>query len=57
MKLAGLWRDQGLVFPSQVGTLLSARNLQRHFKNLLERAGLPTAAVTIVDPVTGIRSV
>jgi len=41
MKLAGLWRDQGLVFPSQVGTPLFARNLQRHFKNLLERAGLP----------------
>ncbi len=41
MKLAGLWQDQGLVFPSQVGTALSARNLQRHFKSLLERAGLP----------------
>jgi integrase len=40
MKLAGLWQDQGLVFPSQVGTPLSARNLQRHFKRLLERAGL-----------------
>jgi site-specific recombinase XerD len=30
-----------LVFPSSVGTPLSARNLQRHFKALLERAGLP----------------
>ncbi len=40
-KLAGLWQDQGLVFTSQVGTALSARNLQRHFKSLLERAGLP----------------
>jgi integrase len=39
-KRAGLWKDQGLVFPSQVGTTLSARNLQRHFKSLLERAGL-----------------
>ena len=27
MKLAGLWQDQGLVFPSQAGTPLSARNL------------------------------
>jgi integrase len=35
-----LWQDQGLVFPSKVGTPLSARNLQRHFKSLLERAGL-----------------
>jgi integrase len=41
MKLAGLWQDQDLVFPSQVGTPLSARNLQRHFKSLLKRAGLP----------------
>ena len=41
MARAGLWQDQGLVFPSGVGTPLSARNLQRHFKALLERAGLP----------------
>jgi site-specific recombinase XerD len=41
MKLARLWKDQGLVFPSQVGTPLSARNLQRHFKGVLKRAGLP----------------
>jgi len=40
MKLAGLWQDQDLVFPSQVGTPLSARNLQCHFKSMLERAGL-----------------
>ena len=30
------------MFPSQVGTLLSARNLQRHFKLRLGRAGLPS---------------
>ena len=41
MVRAGLWQDHGLVFPSGVGTPLSARNLQRHFKALLERAGLP----------------
>jgi site-specific recombinase XerD len=29
------------VFPSSVGTPLGARNLQRHFKAALERAGLP----------------
>jgi integrase len=29
------------VFPSSVGTPLGARNLQRHFKTVLERAGLP----------------
>jgi integrase len=38
---AGLWQEQGLVFPSSVGTPLGARNLQRHFKALLKRAELP----------------
>jgi integrase len=41
VKLAGLWQDQGLVFPSQVGTPLSARNLIRTFKAHLSRAALP----------------
>jgi integrase len=35
------WQDQGLVFPSSVGTPMGARNLTRHFKGLLQRAGLP----------------
>jgi integrase len=38
---AGLWQEQGLVFPSEVGTPLSARNLQRHLKGALKRVGLP----------------
>jgi integrase len=38
---AGLWQEQDLVFPSEVGTPLSARNLQRHFKGALKRVGLP----------------
>ena len=41
MARAKLWQEQGLVFPSTVGTPLSARNLQRQFKILLDRAGLP----------------
>jgi integrase len=41
MEKAGLWEDQGLVFPSEVGTPLSPRNLQRAFKLRLRRAGLP----------------
>ena len=41
MEKAGLWQEEGLVFPSEVGTPLSARNLQRHFKSVLKRAGLP----------------
>ncbi len=35
------WREHGLLFPSTVGTPISARNLVRHFKKMLERAGLP----------------
>ena len=41
MKYADLWQGQGLVFPSQVGTPLSARNLIRTFKAHLRRAELP----------------
>jgi len=41
MERGALWSDHGLVFPSSVGTPLGARNLQRHFKTVLERAGLP----------------
>ncbi len=41
MKLAGLWQENRLVFPSRVGTPLGGRNLNRSFKRHLERAGLP----------------
>ncbi len=41
MEKAGLWEDHGLVFPSEAGTPLGARNLQRAFKIRLKRAGLP----------------
>lgn len=37
------WRDQGLVFPSTIGTPIEPRNLTRHYKELLRRAGLPQA--------------
>ena len=33
-------KDQGLVFPSSVGTPLSHRNVVRDFKDALKRAGL-----------------
>ena len=37
-----LWQDNGLVFPTTTGTTTSGTNLLgRHFKPLLERAGLP----------------
>ena len=40
--LGTLWEDHGLVFPSQKGTTMNAKNLTaRNFKPLLERAGLP----------------
>jgi integrase len=41
MQKAELWRDNGFVFPSTVGTPLSHRNLVRTFKELLKRAELP----------------
>jgi integrase len=41
-RLGDLYSDQGLVFPSQAGTPMNARNLTaRSFKPLLTRAGLP----------------
>ena len=42
MRLAGVWKEHGLVFPSQVGTPLWARNLNHSYKRLLRRGGLPT---------------
>ncbi len=39
--VADQWRDHGLVFPSEVGTPLNARNVLRWFKRTLETAGLP----------------
>jgi site-specific recombinase XerD len=35
------WKEHGLVFPSEVGTPIIPRNLVRHFKSILKRAGLP----------------
>jgi integrase len=39
---AEVWHDHDLVFPSEVGTPMEPRNLNRHFAALRERAGLPT---------------
>ena len=35
------WKECGLLFPSTVGTAMSNRNVIRHFKLMLKRAGLP----------------
>lgn len=43
MRMAGLWADHGLVFPSSTGTPMSGGNLSRAFKAVLERAGLPNS--------------
>lgn len=37
----GDWKDFDLIFPSRVGTPIHQRDLQRTFKILLKRAGLP----------------
>jgi integrase len=41
MYKADLWQEQGLVFPSTVGTPLWGGNLNRAFKATLQRTGLP----------------
>jgi Phage integrase family len=41
MERGALWQENGLVFPSTVGTPLSGGNLNRTFKATLQRAGLP----------------
>ena len=42
LRRAGLYRDEGLVFASGVGTPVNPENLvKRSFKPLLEKAGLP----------------
>ena len=44
MELAGLWEDQGLIFPNRAGRPLDHTNFyQRDFKKLLDRAGLSPA--------------
>lgn len=35
------WKEHGLMFASEVGTPIIPRNLTRHFKVALEKAGLP----------------
>jgi hypothetical protein len=43
MKLESLYRDEGLVFASGIGTPLDAQNIvNRSYKPLLESAGLPS---------------
>ena len=41
MERGTLWQEHGLVFPSSVGTPISGGNLNRAFKGILQRAGLP----------------
>jgi integrase len=40
-RLAEVWQDHGMVFPSELGTPMEPRNLNRHFAQLREMAGLP----------------
>lgn len=41
MLKADKWKDQGLMFPAEYGTVLEPRNLVRSFKNFCKKAGLP----------------
>ncbi|MBA2459344.1 MAG: site-specific integrase [Gemmatimonadales bacterium] len=48
LKLGDHYRDQGLIFANETGGLLDAQNIvNRHFKPLLKRAGLP--AIRLYD--------
>lgn len=41
MRLAGVWRDQGLVFPNETGALFNPANLRnRSFKRIKSRSGV-----------------
>jgi integrase len=35
------WKEHGFLFPSEVGTGISGRNLVRHFKSVVKKANLP----------------
>jgi integrase len=39
--LGEVWKDHGLVFPSEIGTPMEPHNLSRHFAGLRAAAGLP----------------
>jgi integrase len=41
VRKAGLWEDHGLIFPSEIGSPMSGRNLYRAFKIRIKRASLP----------------
>src|SRR5207248_5061441 len=49
LKIADVWQDHGLVFPSTVGTPVNARNLDRESRKIVARAGVPHI------PIHGIR--
>ena len=41
MRLTGLWRDKGLVFPNETGSLFNPSNLRnRSFKRIKARSGV-----------------
>ena len=40
-KVGGDWHDNNLIFPSTIGTFGDRDNLRKHFKDLLNEAGLP----------------
>jgi integrase len=42
LQLGSLWEENGLIFASETGTPIQGRNMMRHFKIRLDRAGLPS---------------
>jgi integrase len=45
LKLGEAWQDHGLVFPTEVGTPVNARNLYREYDALCQKAGVPDISI------------
>jgi len=45
LALGDVWQDHGLVFTSEVGTPILARNLHRQYGELVKRAGVPHISI------------
>jgi integrase len=45
LKVGDVWQDHGLVFPTELGTPVNARNLDREYRKLIEQAGVPHVTI------------
>lgn len=52
-ELGDVWVDNDLVFPSEVGTPINARNLDREFKRFIARVGVPEIPIHSIRHTVG----